>query len=89
MLAIGISATPIFIRLARGQALVLKEENYVEATRALGASNLRILLRHILPNSAPPLLVQATLTMAIAILAEASLDVPGVGILQATMCWGK
>ena len=69
MIAIGISATPIFIRLTRGQVLAVKAEDYVEAARAVGNPHLRIALRHILPNVMPPLLVQVTLTIAAAVIA--------------------
>jgi peptide/nickel transport system permease protein len=88
MIAIGISATPIFIRLARGQAMVATSEDYVEAARAVGASHLRILLTHILPNCAPPLIVHGTLTMGIAVLAEASLAFLGLGQLPPDASWG-
>ena len=73
MIAIGVSQTPIFARLTRGQVLSVKHEDYVEAARAVGNSHRRIVLRHILPNIVPPLLVQATLAIAAAIIAEASL----------------
>jgi peptide/nickel transport system permease protein len=72
MIAIGIAATPIFIRLTRGQVLAVKVEDYVEAARAVGNPHLRIALRHILPNVIPPLIVQATLAIAAAVIAEAS-----------------
>src|SRR5439155_510062 len=73
MIAIGISATPIFIRLTRAQVLAVKVEDYVEAARAVGNSHLRIALRHVLPNVVAPLIVQATLAIAAAVIAEASL----------------
>ena len=79
MIAIGITATPIFVRLARGKALAVKVEDYVEAARALGNPHWRIALRHILPNIVPPLLVQATLAIAEAIIAEAALSFLGLG----------
>ncbi len=72
MIAIGISATPIFIRLTRAQVLAAKSEDYVEAARALGNPHLRIALRHIFPNIVAPLIVQATLAIAAAVIAEAS-----------------
>ena len=89
MLAIAISATPIFVRLARGQALSLKQEDYVDAARAIGATHWRILAFHLLPNCAPPLLVHATLTMAIAVLTEASLAFLGLGQLPPDPSWGS
>src|SRR6185295_6434340 len=70
MIAIGISATPIFIRLTRAQVMAVKAEDYVEAARALGNPHLRIALRHILPNILAPVIVQATLAIAAAIIAE-------------------
>src|ERR1700752_2383553 len=74
MIAIGISATPIFIRLTRGQVMSVKVEDYVEAARAMGNPPWRIALFHILPNILPALLVQATLSIAAAIIAEAPLS---------------
>src|SRR5215469_10728296 len=64
MIAIGITQIPIFARLTRGQVLSVKHEDYVEAARAVGNPQYRIVLRHILPNIVPPLLVQATLATA-------------------------
>jgi peptide/nickel transport system permease protein len=89
MIAIGITATPIFIRLARGQVLAVKVEDYVEAARAVGNSHLRIALRHILPNIVAPLLVQATLAIAAAIIAEASLSFLGLGQQPPSPSWGS
>jgi len=89
MIAIGISTTPIFVRLARGQVMVVKVEDYVEAARAVGNPSYRILLRHILPNVVPPLLVQSTLTIATAIIAEASLSFLGVGQQPPAPSWGS
>ena len=68
MIAIGISATPIFVRLTRGQVMSVKVEDYVEAARAMGNPRWRIALFHILPNIMPALLVQATLSIAAAIM---------------------
>jgi peptide/nickel transport system permease protein len=79
MIAIGVTATPIFVRLTRGQVLATKSEDYVEAARAVGNPHWRIAVRHILPNVMPQLLVQATLTVATAIIAEASLSFLGLG----------
>ncbi len=89
MIAIGISATPIFIRLTRAQVLAVKHEDYVEAARALGNPHLRIALRHILPNVLPPLIVQATLATAAAIIAEASLSFLGLGQQPPAPSWGS
>ncbi|HTS20817.1 MAG TPA: ABC transporter permease [Casimicrobiaceae bacterium] len=89
MIAIGISATPIFIRLTRAQVLQAKVEDYVEAARAVGNSHLRIAFRHILPNVVPPLIVQATLAVAAAIIAEAALSFLGLGQQPPAPSWGS
>ena len=89
MIAIGIAATPIFIRLTRGQVLAVKVEDYVEAARAVGNPHLRIALRHILPNVVPPLIVQATLAVAAAVIAEASLSFLGLGQQPPAPSWGS
>ncbi|MBI3372665.1 MAG: ABC transporter permease [Betaproteobacteria bacterium] len=89
MIAIGITATPIFIRLSRGQVLVVKSEDYVEAARAVGNPPHRILVRHILPNILPPVIVQATLAVATAIIAEASLSFLGLGQQPPAPSWGS
>lgn len=89
MIAIGISATPIFIRLTRGQVLSVKAEDYVEAARALGNPPWRIAVSHILPNILPALLVQATLSIAAAIIAEAALSFLGLGQQPPVPSWGS
>ena len=89
MIAIGISATPIFVRLTRAQVLHVKVEDYVEAARAVGNSHLRIALRHVLPNIVPPLIVQATLAIAAAIIAEAALSFLGLGQQPPAPSWGS
>ena len=89
MIAIGISATPVFIRLTRAQVLQIKVEDYVEAARAVGNSRLRIALRHILPNVVPPLIVQATLAVAAAVIAEAALSFLGLGQQPPAPSWGS
>jgi peptide/nickel transport system permease protein len=89
MIAIGISATPVFIRLTRAQVLSVKVEDYVEAARAVGNSHLRIALRHILPNVVAPLIVQATLAIAAAVIAEASLSFLGLGQQPPAPSWGS
>jgi len=88
MIAIGIAAAPIFIRLTRGQVLVVRGEQYVDAVRTMGFSGLRIIGRHILPNILPVLLVQATLSMADAIIAEAGLSFLGLGQQPPDPSWG-
>ncbi|GLR86645.1 ABC transporter permease [Bradyrhizobium iriomotense] len=89
MIAIGISATPVFIRLTRGQVLSVKAEDYVEAARALGNPSWRIAFAHILPNILPALLVQATLSIAAAIIAEAALSFLGLGQQPPAPSWGS
>ncbi len=89
MIAIGVSAAPIFVRLARGQVLSVKVEDYVEAARAVGNSPLRIALRHILPNITAPLIVQSTLAIAAAVIAEASLSFLGLGQQPPAPSWGS
>jgi len=89
MIAIGISATPVFIRLTRAQVLAAKSEDYVEAARALGNPHLRIAMRHIFPNIVAPLIVQATLAIAAAVIAEASLSFLGLGQQPPAPSWGS
>ncbi len=78
-----------FARLARAQTLQVKELEFIEAARALGASHSRILFRHLLPNILPPVLVQASIAMAGAVLAEASLSFLGLGVPPPTPSWGS
>lgn len=89
MIAIGLSAMPIFVRLVRGQTLVVAAEEYVTAARSLGVSNGRIILHHVLPNVLAPIVIQATLTLATAVLAEASLAFLGLGQLPPAPSWGS
>lgn len=89
MIAIGLSQVPIFVRLARGQTLAVKSEDYVEGARAVGVGNAMILVRHVAPNVFPPVLVQATLTVATAIIAEASLSFLGLGQQPPAPSWGS
>jgi peptide/nickel transport system permease protein len=89
MIAIGVTACPIFIRLARGATLAAQVEDYVEAARAVGNPPSRILAVHILPNILPPVLVQATLTIAGAIIAEAALSFLGLGQQPPAPSWGS
>lgn len=89
MIAIGLSAVPIFIRLTRGQVLSVKTEDYVEGARAIGLGHVAIMGRYILPNVIPPILVQATLTIATAIIAEASLSFLGLGQQPPAPSWGS
>jgi peptide/nickel transport system permease protein len=89
MIAIGISATPIFVRLTRAQVLNVKVEDYIEAARAVGNPPWRIALRHVLPNVTAPLIVQATLAIAAAVIAEASLSFLGLGQQPPAPSWGS
>jgi peptide/nickel transport system permease protein len=88
MIAIGIIFTPNFIRLVRGEVLSQREREYVTAAKASGISDLKIIFRHILPNCMPPILVQATLAIAAAIISEASLSYLGLGTQPPTPSWG-
>ena len=89
MIAIGVSATPIFVRLTRAQVLNVRVEDYVEAARAVGNPPWRIALRHVLPNVTAPLIVQATLAIAAAVIAEASLSFLGLGQQPPEPSWGS
>ncbi|HUK11304.1 MAG TPA: ABC transporter permease [Stellaceae bacterium] len=89
MIAIGISAMPAFVRLTRAQTLATKVEDYVEAAKAVGNPHLRIVLRHILPNILAPIMVQATLAIAAAIIAEAALSFLGLGQQPPAPSWGS
>ena len=89
MVAIGVSATPIFVRLTRAQVINVKVEEYVEAARAVGNPPWRIALRHVLPNITAPLIVQATLAIAAAVIAEASLSFLGLGQQPPAPSWGS
>jgi peptide/nickel transport system permease protein len=89
MIAIGITTTPIFLRLTRGQVMTVKVEEYVEAARAVGNPRWRIALVHILPNIMPALLVQATLSIAAAIIAESALSFLGLGQQPPDPSWGS
>jgi peptide/nickel transport system permease protein len=89
MIAIGVTTTPIFVRLTRAQVMAVKVEDYVEAARAVGNPHWRIALVHILPNILPALLVQATLSLAAAIIAEAALSFLGLGQQPPAPSWGS
>lgn len=89
MIAIGIAAMPTFVRLIRSIVVSLKQEDYVEAARAVGNSPARICIRHILPNMLPPLLIQASVTMASSIIAEASMSFLGLGQQPPAPSWGS
>jgi peptide/nickel transport system permease protein len=86
--AIAIVRVPIYARLVRGSVLAIKQQEYVEAGRALGLPGPRILLRHVLPNSLAPIIVTTTLGVATAIIVEATLSFLGVGTQPPTPSWG-
>jgi peptide/nickel transport system permease protein len=88
MVAIGIAFVPAFARLTRGSVLELRGREFVVAARALGAADRRLLLRHILPNTVAPLIVQATTSFPVAILAEAALAYLGLGTQPPHPSWG-
>ncbi len=89
MLAVGIIFIPRFFRIARAGAISLREETYIEAARSIGCSNLRIIGRHVLPNLISPLVVQISLTMALAIVTEAALSYIGLGVQSPEASWGS
>ena len=89
MIAIGLSAVPVFVRLVRAQVMSVKAEDFVEGARAVGARDLRIVVRHILPNILSPIVVQSTLFMAQAIILEAALSFLGLGQQPPAPSWGQ
>ena len=89
VLALGISYVPRFLRLTWSSLLVVREQTYVEAARASGAGTIRILLRHMLPNILPALLVQVTLSLGFVILVESSLSYLGLGVQPPDASWGS
>jgi peptide/nickel transport system permease protein len=89
MIAIGIVYTPIFARITRGSVLTVREEVYIEAARATGCRDNRIVTRHVLPNVAAPIIVETTLSLAFAILAEAALSFLGLGTQPPDPSWGR
>ena len=88
ILALAISGWVGYARLVRAQVIAIKEREFVQAARSLGAGNLRLLVRHILPNILQPLIVQASVGMAAAVLAEATLSFLGLGVQPPTATWG-
>src|SRR5438045_971939 len=89
LIALGVVYTPTFARLMRGQVLRVTARDYVDAARALGAPGWRIAWRHVVPNAAAPIVVQAALSVAFAILAEASLSFLGLGVQPPAASWGS
>lgn len=88
IVAISLAFLDDFARIARGMVLSIKEEQYVAAARTVGVSDFRIMWRHILPNAAAPIIVQATVSVSYAILGEASLSFLGLGVEATTPTWG-
>jgi peptide/nickel transport system permease protein len=88
MIAVGIVFVPIFARVVRGSALSVSQDLHIRAVRSLGAGDLRIVLKHVLPNVAAPVIVQASLSLAFAILIEAALSFVGVGVQPPQPAWG-
>jgi len=89
IIALSFALMPSYARLMCGQVLSVKTNDYVLAERSIGASNFRIMLRHVLPNCFPPLIVQMTLMLGSTILAEAGLSFLGIGIMPPTPAWGS
>ncbi|WP_156291849.1 ABC transporter permease [Oceanobacillus salinisoli] len=89
IIAIGIANIPGFARVVRGQVLNVKESEYIAVTKSLGAKHSRIIFQHVLPNSFAPLIVYATMSVAGAIISEASLSFLGLGIQPPTASWGS
>lgn len=89
MLAIGIATAPRFFRIARGMAIVVREETFIEAARSIGVPMTKILRRHVLPNVLSPLIVQISLTVGFSILFEAGLSYLGLGVQAPAASWGS
>ena len=89
LLAIGITALPVYVRLVRASVLTVKDQEFVEAARALGATDFRIIARHVVPNCMAPVIVQATLGIAQSILSATSLSFLGLGIQPPAPEWGN
>ncbi len=87
-LAIGVVYVPVFARVTRASVLGVREEVYVRASRSVGASDFRLLTRHVLPNAAPPIIVQTSISLAFAVLAEAALSFLGLGTQPPNPSWG-
>jgi peptide/nickel transport system permease protein len=89
MLAMGIVFAPSLYRVVRGATISVAEESYIESARSIGSSNRRIVMSHVLPNIAAPLLVQVTILMGVALLAESSLSFLGLGVQAPDASWGS
>jgi ABC-type dipeptide/oligopeptide/nickel transport system permease subunit len=89
MFVIGVIFAPRFVRLVRGTVLSIREETFIEASRSIGTPTARVIRRHVLPNALSPLIVQISLTAAMAMLAEASLSFLGLGVQPPDASWGS
>jgi peptide/nickel transport system permease protein len=89
MFAVGVLFSPVLFRVVRASVLVVREETFIEAARAIGCSTRRIIVRHVLPNALSPLLVQAALFMGLGLLAEAGLSFLGLGVQPPNASWGS
>lgn len=89
MIAVAIGMSPEYCRMIRGMAMTINHNEYITAGHSIGASNMRVMLRHILPNAFPPLIVLVTLSIGFAILLEASLSFLGIGIAPPGAAWGS
>ena len=89
VISIGITMTPWIARLTRSQVISVKEREYVTAAVATGSSHIRVIVRHILPNSLSPIIVAATMGLGVAIMLEASLSFLGIGVTPPTPTWGS
>lgn len=89
MIALGIGMLSGYARVMCGQAMSIRENDYVLAARSLGATNARIMFRHVLPNAFPPMIVMMTMMIGMTILAEAGLSYLGIGIKEPTVAWGS
>ena len=87
-IAIAIVFIPSFVRVLRGQVIAVREENYIEAARSLGATSPRLIRRHVVPNVASPLIIQVSLSLGFALLTEAGLSYLGIGEQPPTPSWG-
>ncbi|HEV2281230.1 MAG TPA: ABC transporter permease [bacterium] len=88
ILSVGIASVPVYVRLVRGVTLSVRELAYVESARAIGLSDARIMLRHVLPNTAAPIIVQSSLQLGVALLTAAGLGFLGIGVTPPTPEWG-
>ena len=88
MIAVGITTVPAYARIVRASVLSLRDQEFIEAARAVGMSNIKIIIRHILPNCLAPIIVQTTISVAIAILTAAALSFIGIGLPAPTPEWG-